>query len=76
MERKNLWTYMGKCTWSNCRKDAKRPQFTADGKRVWANLCDDHDADLRRRIDSGNVRSLMAGWINANGGAEKLAAKF
>lgn len=67
---------MAKCTWHPCTKDATHDEPTADGKRVWAKLCDEHHDELMARVNSGDARKLISGWVHANGGATRLTQKI
>lgn len=64
-----------RCTWDGCTKAATVPQIARDGER-WANLCAEHDAELNKAIDTSNVPALMRGWVKAQGGAKKAAARM
>lgn len=64
---------MTKCTWRDCREDAKHSQVASDGE-VWASLCDSHEEQL---IESyGDVPRMLSAWVCAQGGAAKAAKRM
>jgi hypothetical protein len=65
---------MTNCTWKGCSKPAKHQQTAKDGEE-WANLCDEHNAELERSI-SGPAPVVLRCWVLAGGGAEKMAARM
>jgi hypothetical protein len=57
-----------RCTWIGCDKVATHEQFDRDGKS-WANLCDEHNAEIEKAIDTMKPGVLMSAWIKAQGGS-------
>ena len=70
---------MSRCTWRDCSNEAAHPQIAKDGEQ-WANLCDEHNSKIDESIDTaianGDVRSLLSGWVKAQGGAEAAAGRM
>ena len=67
------------CTWKDCDQIARHPRSDSYG-RVWSNVCDTHDALMKKAaIDAfeskgqRGTEKLVAMWIKAQGGAEKAA---
>lgn len=60
------------CTWKYCEKNAVHPQVASDGE-VWANLCDEHHAELEAAIGD-RPEKMISAWVLAMGGA-KLASR-
>jgi hypothetical protein len=63
-----------RCTWKGCKSAAVHPQVATDGDR-WANLCDEHNAQLEAAITKTEPEALLQCWTLAGGGAEKMAAR-
>ncbi len=59
------------CTWVDCPNEATKPQIGERGQ--WANLCDQHDAELQDAIANFDARKLLSRWVKASGGAKKMA---
>ena len=63
------------CTWKHCSKPAAHPQTATNGE-VWANLCDQHSAELEAAIGGSDAKLLLRLWVMAGGGAEKMGARM
>ncbi len=60
------------CTWKDCEEEGRREQRARGGK-LWAVLCDAHDAELNRTIDLFaqyvvSAEKMLAARIAAHGG--------
>lgn len=68
-----------RCTWVKqdvaCTSEATHPQVGKDGSQ-WAHLCEEHDKKLNDAVGSGDVKKLMAAYIQAQGGAKAAAARM
>jgi hypothetical protein len=68
-----------RCTWNEkderCDKEAKFPQIATDGE-VWANLCEEHNAQLEQAIELLDARKLLSSWVKAGGGPKKMASRM
>jgi hypothetical protein len=61
-----------KCTYEGCDREATIPQVAKDGE-VWANFCKEHEDQINKSIDTGDVRALMRDWVKGQGGAKAAA---
>lgn len=66
---------LNNCTWKNCTEKAKIPCIGKDGN-LWANLCDMHNRELNKAIESLQPKNIVQAWIKAKGGAEMAAKSF
>ena len=64
-----------KCTWVDCKNEASVPQIAKDGKE-WANLCEMHDREINQSIENYDIRRILSGWVKAQGGGKKAAARL
>ncbi len=64
-----------KCTWKDCEKDAKVPQYDKD-KKEWANLCQKHHDEIEDCIKNFNPKKMLGCWVKAQGGAKKAANRI
>lgn len=62
------------CTWAGCANPARHELGSRDGSK-WANLCDEHNAEMDAAVNSPQVGDIVRAWIKAKGGAEKAAAR-
>lgn len=60
-----------KCTWKNCNRPASHPQIESTGEQ-WANLCDEHTAELDASVDSLDPGDMLRTWILAAGGVDAM----
>jgi thymidine phosphorylase len=42
---------------------------------VWANLCDEHNAEVQKSLESGKAAMILSTWVAAQGGAGKAAER-
>jgi hypothetical protein len=63
------------CTWKGCGNTAAHPQTSKSGE-VWANLCDQHNAELEAALMGGSARRILSVWVLAAGGAKKMAERI
>ena len=66
---------MNECTWQSCHEEAIHPQIGADGLS-WAELCNEHDAELRASTDQMDPKKILRCWVLANGGAKAMSRKI
>jgi len=61
-----------KCTWKDCRKEAKHPQVGKTGVE-WANLCNEHNKELDEDISAlFSPKKVLKDWVLAHGGAKNM----
>ena len=63
------------CTWKHCSAPSRHPRKDRMN-RTWCKLCDEHDAELTKAIDSGKPRELARAWVLAQGGAQAAAKRI
>lgn len=67
------------CTWAGCEQPAQHQQIATDGQQ-WADLCDEHNGQIDKDIDTafadGDVKRLLSGWVKAQGGSKKAAKRM
>lgn len=72
---------MTQCTWQDppdqrCEETATHPQTTKSG-RVWADLCEKHNAELQESLKpEADIKYMLQCWVRASGGAEKMAERM
>ncbi len=69
----------GSCTWlskknGSCQKTAVKPQASKDGS-IWAELCEHHEGELIKAIQSGNPLAVMGCYVAAQGGPNVAARR-
>lgn len=62
------------CTWKDCDKPAEHSQIANDGEQ-WANLCQQHHAEMEDSISALDARRTLSNWIKANGGAAAMSKR-
>ena len=60
------------CTWKDCENKAEHPQIGKNGNE-WANLCTQHNTELDKAVDKMMPKPILKSWVQASGGAKKLA---
>ncbi len=64
-----------KCTYKDCKKDAKHIQTASDGEK-WAYLCDGHVKSLDSATDKLDAKAILSEWVKSMGGAKKAASRM
>lgn len=66
------------CTWTHdgkrCDRVALRPQYDQQG-RPWADLCIEHEHDLKQALAGTDAKRLLGCWVKAQGGARVAAGR-
>lgn len=62
------------CTWTGCDGKATHSQETEND--IWAELCDEHDAELNKELASGSQNRIISATLRAIGGAELFGKRL
>lgn len=64
----------GKCTWVGCDSDGIHELGDRNGQK-WAILCESHNDEMDRAVNSPQVGDIVRAWVRAQGGAKAAAAR-
>lgn len=53
-----------RCTWKDCKATGYYEQIAKDGS-VWARLCETHDEEIQRAIESRNAKRIISSRAKA-----------